>query len=1247
MLRFAALKNRLKIIAHEGMLVRRSRLALLALLFTISSLLFASGHDAPSEPISAPLRSSRVASVAKARTMSILGRVPLWFEPNEGQFPQATQFAARTQGFSLYLLRSALVLKPLQHAEQAPRSASRTVSRDSSEAALVFIGSNRNPAVIGLGKLQSVSNYFHGSDPRRWLARIAHYSSVEYRDVYPRIDLICRSQETQPEFVWIVRPGADPAQIRLSVQGASPSIDRLGNLVLKLPDGEARLKKPAIYQEISGTRYLVSGQFTLLGNDQIAFKIGHFDRTRPLIVDPALVYSTYLGGSSDDETAQVSVDGSGNIYVIGTAQSNDFPLVNPLQSNKTGFLEAFVTKFDASGSNVVYSTYLGGTAPGHVDRGSAIAVDEAGNAYITGQTNDLNFPTTPGAYLPAPGGVGMCGNCTDGWAAKLDPTGSSLLYSTYLTGNGNGILSTPSGIAFDAAGDVYLTGAASPTGFPVTPGAYSTTSLPGGLHAFITKLNSDGSALVYSSIFGGNANDQPFAIAIDPSDNAYITGTTSSTEFPVTTVLQAQSETQQAFVVELNVSGNELMYSTLFGAGEGFGITVDASGNAYVTGYVDTYLFPTAGPMQTEFQDDDEGFVSKLNPSGTNLVYSIFLGGEGYGIAVDSSGNAYVTGTTQSADFPTVNAIQPIYSGGTLCGYNCSDAFVTVVSADGSKFPFSTYLGDIGFEAGYGIAIDSLNSIYVTGITTSLGFPLVNPYQAVQKGDVENGGANSFVAKIIQGVSITPQRLVFGPAPLGMFQREGLGIPSAPQTLTFANNASSSITFASDTFAGINPTEFRAASDNCAGSVVQPSGSCAIAVVFTPAASGIREANLQLNNSADDDSPFIVSLIGYGSPVTFSPAALAFALQSPGTTSAPQALSVTNRGTAALTIDSLTLGGYNPQFFPIQTDGCTGTTLTTNNSCSITFTFSPPNIGQFSTYLAVNDTASDSPQSVLISGTGIGPQVTFSNYSLEFANQAVGTTSTPQLVTLNNAGTAPLVITGIATTLSDFGQSNNCNSQIAAGGSCTIQVSFTPAAAGVRSGGLQVSDNASGSPQQVNLSGNGGTGNDFAISVSPPSSTVTDGNSASFNISVSPVDGAFNSAVSLGCSSLPQGTSCVFSATSVTPGTSSAHEQLTISTTATGISLHDERFLIPMLRFALCVTVLSAWLFIIYYYRRPRQVIVKYVLFASLCFLSSCGGGNSASAPPPNGTPAGTYSITVTGTSGSLAHSQSVSLTVQ
>jgi hypothetical protein len=1335
--------------------VRRLHLVIgFSTLFSIGILLsFAFDSGIASKRIMALSPPDSFGPLTKAGKISALGANSLRFEPNEGQFPEPTKFAARTKNYSLFLSQTALVVSPFGQPDQRSYSQAAQISRTPARASLVFVGAGK-PDIVGGGKLQSISNYFRGADPSHWQPRIANYSRVEYRNLYPGVNLICHGENSEPEFDWIVQPGADPEQIRFSVQGAEPAIDGVGDLLFKLPEGEVRLKKPAIYQELDGNRRVISGRFILSRNREVNFKIGDFDRTRPLVVDPVLVYSTYLGGSIDDEAAQVRVDGLGNIYVIGTAQSNDFPLVNPLpsQSNKSGFLEAFVAKFDASGSHLVYSTYLAGTAPGHVDRGNAIAVDASGNAYITGQTNDLNFPTTPGAYLPAPGGgtVGLCGNCTDGWVAKLDPTGSSLIFSTYLTGNSNNVLSTPFGIALDAGGNVYLAGDAYPPAFSTTPGAYRNVDPTATLGVFITKMNPTGSALVYSSLIGGNGNDQAFAIALDTSDNAYITGVTGSTNFPETTVLQPPGAALQAFAVKLSASGGQLMYSTLFGAGQGLGIAVDASDNAYIAGFT-LEPFPTAGPMQTQFKNDD-AFVSKLDPSGATLVYSILLGGsdvdQGTGIALDAVGNAYVTGRTQSADFPTVNAIQPIYSGGTLCAYNCSDAFVTVVSADGSKFLFSTYLGDTGFETGNSIAVDPSGSIYVTGVTTSIDFEVVNPYQAALKTDV---AINSFVIKIAGDVSITPQRLVFGPAPLGTFQRQGLGIASATQNLTFTNNSSSAISFNSDALLGMNAAEFITPSDGCANSVVQSAGSCTISVIFKPSAAGVRQANLQLNNSAAN-APFLVSLIGYGSPIVFTPPTLAFGLQSPGTTSASQSLTITNTGQASLTVGSLTQGGNAPQYFALKSDACTGTTLAANASCTIMLAFSPPLIGAYSSVLSVNDTGSDSPQSVLITGAGTGPTVGFSSYYLNFANQTVGTTSPPQSVTLTNTGTAPLNISGVTTTVNDFVQTNNCNSPIAVGGSCTIQVSFTPTTTGVVEGAVQVSDNALSSPQQVGLTGTGGPGssvlmvapaqlifanqavtttsasqlvhvtsvgiasvtingisinsdfqqtnncptgasvvvnctinvtfaptgagprsgvlsvayagmgspqtvmlngegNDFALVTSPTSSTVAAGGSASYGVTLSPLGGTFNSAVSLSCSSLPQGSACKFSQSSVTLGTNSAQSALTISTiAATTASLGEKIHWPPCVEGLgmICTIFIPCYLFFARFRgRRHSALAATWVFILALGLLWSCGGGSSATAPPQVGTPAGKYTITVTGTAGSLAHSQQLTLVVQ
>ncbi len=804
----------------------------------------------------------------------------------------------------------------------------------------------------------------------------------------------------------------------------------------------------------------------------------------------------------------------------------------------------------------------------------------------------------------------------------------------------------------DSAGNVYLAGYAYPTGFPITPGAYQGPN-EGFLHVFITKLNSNGSALIYSSLFGGNQNDLAYSIAVDSSGNAYVAGFTGSTDFPETYAFQVPVSPVQAFVVKMNPSGSSLVYSSLFGAGQAQGIAVDSSGCAYVTGFTTSYLFPTAGPMHTNLNQNFHAFVAKLDPSGASLIYSVPFGGSSVDqankLAIDNAGNVYVTGRTQSADFPTVNAIQPIYSGGTLCEYDCSDAFVTVLSADGSKFLFSTYLGDIGFDVGYGIAADPLGSIYAVGFTRSEYFPVVKPYQSGLIGGANAG--NAFLAKIAMDLSIAPQRLVFGPAPLGSFQRQGLGMMSAPQAVTFTNNSSSAVTFSADVITGTNSSDFQIASDNCSGSVVQPNGNCIVLVSFTPSGVGIRAANLEMSNSSAE-APFFVSLLGNGSAVTFSPPAVTFGPQTPGTTSQPQVLTMTNNGQAPISISSLALT-ENTQLFSIANDGCTGVLLTMGGSCAVSFVFSPfsNSIGQFPATLNVVDSASDSPQSVQITGIGAGPVASFSNYGLLFTNDTVGATGPSQLVTLTNTGTSPLIVSAITNTLSDFPSTNNCTSPIPATGSCTIQVNFTPAAGGGREGSLLVTDNAPGSPQLI---GAMGTGADFSLTAAPQTLTLASGGSATSRITVGSLYATFESPVALRCQA-PAGLNCLLSNTTVTPGSKSAQVSATISVASAEVIVG--RSPNPrLLALGALLGLLVVWNLSVQRHFRFTVAVATVVLIG---LLTSCGGGggsgsslasgssNSSSGGSSSGGTTSSQSIMIVGSSGPLVHSQSITITVE
>jgi uncharacterized repeat protein (TIGR01451 family) len=701
-----------------------------------------------------------VSTDAAFRVNTAYGRMPVEFEENIGQTDARIRFMARGRGYTLFLTGTETVavlqnrgprMGDRRHPEKGRMSAPSHVDAAAPDIIRMRLhGAALQPTVRGERPLGGKSNYFIGSDPSTWRTSVAHYAQVRVGDVYPGIDVVFYGNQGQIEYDFVIAPGADPGHIRLSYDGADRiDVDRAGDLVLHVKGGELRQPRPLVYQDRGGTRHAVRAAYRRLGTGDFGIAIGTYDSARPLMIDPTLVFSTYLGGADNDFCSHLAIDKFGSAYVTGCTASIDFPVANPFQAQHNGsWTDVFVAKLNPSGSALDYSTYLGGRTatafrPGEAvgQYGNAIAVDGSGNAYVTGGTGTSDFPllnplqaTKKSAHYTA-------------FVTKLNPSGSALLYSTYLGGSGD---DEARGMAIDTAGNAYVTGVAGSTDFP-TASAFQANKL-GSVDAFITKLNPSGSALVYSTYLGGTESDWANGIAVDISGSAYITGHTRSNDFPVQSPLQAHGFGEDAFVTKLNASGSALVYSTylsgscLTGAlwgNEGWGIVVDSGGNAYVTGATCSVDFPTVNPIQAHHDAHDfDGFVAKLNAPGSALVYSTYLGGtgsdEGQAVAVDNAGHAYVVGRTFSADFPTANPLP-----GT--SFRSGDAYVAKLNGSGGLV-YSTYLGGSDVDIGEAVAVDVAENVYVSGITRSADFPTVNPFQASQHSLIHS--YNNFIVKL-------------------------------------------------------------------------------------------------------------------------------------------------------------------------------------------------------------------------------------------------------------------------------------------------------------------------------------------------------------------------------------------------------------------------------------------------------------------------------------------------------------------
>ena len=903
-------------------------------------------------------------AVAKPQAVKAYGQLPLSFEANQGQTDQRVKFLSHGSGCSLFLTGDEAVLALKKPGGSTARDRQPKPAVPSAEPSAVvrmkLVGANPAAKVTGLAELPGKSNYFIGNNPKKWRSNVPNYAKVKYTSVYPGVDLVYYGNQGQLEYDFVVQPGADPRQIQLDV-GTGVRIDGSGDLVVNTDGGEVTFHKPLVYQPPKDrrrrTRDLVDDKY-LLTDARVTFEVARYDRERPLVIDPTLAYSTYLGGSGGDSGNGVAVDASGNAYIVGWTSSSNFPTTpGAFRTTYPGAdLDAFVSKLNATGSAIVYSTYLGGSGRGREAVGNGIAVDALGNAYIVGWTSSSNFPTTPGAFktaLDAP---------ENAFVSKLSPAGSALLYSTYLGGR---LGDLGAGIAVDALGHAYVTGETG-SGFPTTPGAFQTTYGGGPSDAFITKLNATGSDLIYSTYLGGGTGPDPRTagfdtgngVAVDASGDAYITGFTGSSDLPTTpgAFLTSLPSSQSAFVTRLSADGSALVYSTYLG-GSGFGglgIAVNASGNAYVTG--DAYPgFPTTpGAFQTTFGGGvEDAFLCQLNAVGSALVYSTYLGGNnddvGYGVAVDVSGNAYVTGLTSSTGFPTTpGAFQTTYGGGQ------SDAFFTMLKARGSALLYSNYLGGSATDVGNAIAIGSDGNAYVTGYTASSNFPTTSG--AFQIGYGGNGDA--FVSKFsLSPVTLSPSSLNFG--------AQLIGTASSPKTVTLTNTGDATLDISSIGISG--PSSSFSQTNNC-GSSLLAGESCNIAVTFRPTSTRTcaETGTLTVNDTGGVQT---VKLSGAGTVVTLSVKSLNFGNQPVGTTSSAKTITMTNHATSrVVSIAAISISGLNSPAFA-QTNTC-GTSLAAGANCTLGVTFTPHSIGSKTATLNVWNNGGAGALKVTLTGNG-------------------------------------------------------------------------------------------------------------------------------------------------------------------------------------------------------------------------------------------------------------------------------------
>jgi hypothetical protein len=1033
-------------------------LAVLALLWSVKTLHRARLSDNATTHMGAPATTAPPLSPKqKADLTRDYGKLPLVFEANGGQTAPEVHYLAHGQGYQLFLTSQEAVLalrRPASGAKPA-KGASLLLARRAPNAIvrastlrMHFDGANPAAEIAGTNPLPGRVNYFIGNDPQKWHTDIPSYEAVRYQGIYPGVDVLFYGHGQSLEYDFVVAPGADPEAIALSIAGARKlELDSRGDALMEVTGGKVVLQKPVIYQETNGVRREIAGNYSIAHDRQIRFSVAAYDHTQPLIVDPLLNYSTYVGGESFDAAAGIALDTAGNAYIAGRTTSTTFPQMNPVSGTTPADLSegtVFVSELNPTGTALLYSTYLGGSGNGSFgEAATAIAVDTASpaNVYLTGFTGSTDFPVST-VLLPSQGQPGPAGTSTGGSAfiTKLAPSASGsaqLAYSSYLGGDTS---DEGFGIAVDGSGNAYIAGETMSTNFPqkgtqITPGQTSSAG-----DAFLTKIDTTASgaaSLVYSTYLGGSgagSNFLPFGdvalgIVIDTSSDAYVVGSTTSTDFPTAGTAVAGSEAcgantnGSAFISVINTTAQTLTYShclsgnnyeAAFGITLGTGVPAVATKVAYITGTTGSSNFPVtansippAGTVQFGV-----AFVSLLNTATGTLQYSTYLGGTnsdtGFSIGSDSSGNAYVTGLTVSKDFPiTQGALEAALNNPT------GEAFISKISPNGNGVADLVYSSYFGGQAtntlttpdeGRGIAVSATNA-YIAGQMASPDMPVSSgAFQTSLR--AAGATANAFVADLplTPTISVSPTSINFG--------TQLVGLPTAAQFVTLTNNTSSSVTLTlPPTFVGANASDFTATGTGgtCGASLAAGAG-CTVGVTFTPSAAGARAVTMKIVDSLDTAAhPIQVALTGTGSTtigaIAFSPTSLTFTGQLLTTTSAGKTLTISNPSTTtALSISAIAVSNAD---FTIASNSCGNTfpimiaASPGGTPCMLSITFGPAGStapGPDAGTIMVTDNANASPQSVPLTGTAWDFSV-----------------STSSSVTLGKGqmGTFPVTITGL------------------------------------------------------------------------------------------------------------------------------------------------------------------------------------------------------------------------------------------